>query len=114
MGLAARRASPLAGDAVRGQGSRLVAEVLTEPVVGPSVWRGDDLGVTDRWIIHLSEEDFTDFERALAHVSGKGLESLPEIGAKDFRLPRFRDRIDDVLGRLEQGPGLVLLRAADL
>jgi Taurine catabolism dioxygenase TauD, TfdA family len=88
----------------------LVAEVLTEPVVGPSVWRGDDLGRTDRWIIHLSEEDFTDFERALAHVSGKGLESMAEIGAEDFPLPRFRERIDDVLGRLEQGPGLVLLR----
>jgi hypothetical protein len=87
-----------------------VAEVLTEPIAGPSVWRGDELADTDRWIVHLGEEDFTEFERALARVSRTGLRTLAEIGADDFPLPRFRERIDDLLQRLEQGPGLVLLR----
>ncbi len=87
-----------------------MAEVLTEPVAGASVWRGDDLGADDRWIIHLGEDDFADFERALAHVSAKKLRTLTEIGAADFPLPHFSARIDDILDRLERGLGLVLLR----
>jgi hypothetical protein len=87
-----------------------VTEVLAEPVVGPSVWRGDDLADGDRWTIHLGEEDFADFERALGHLSGQGPRPVTEIEAADFPLPHFRERIGDILGRLEQGPGLVLLR----
>jgi hypothetical protein len=87
-----------------------VAEVLAEPVVGPSVWRADDLGDGDRWIIHLDEEDFADFERALAHVSAAGPRPVTQIRVHDFPLTHFLDRIEDILGRLEQGHGLVLLR----
>jgi hypothetical protein len=89
---------------------RFVAEVLAEPVVGPSVWRGHDLGDDDQWIIHLDEQDFAEFERALTHLSGAGPRPVTEIRAQDFPLTRFLDRIEDILSRLEQGPGLVLLR----
>jgi hypothetical protein len=46
-----------------------VTEILTEPVSAPSVWRGDELADAGRWSIRFTEEDFADFERALAHVS---------------------------------------------
>jgi hypothetical protein len=87
-----------------------VTEVLTEPVSAPNVWSGDELADDGRWIIHFVEEDFADFERALAHVSKKDLRDLSEIRAEDFPLPHFQERIDDITGRLEHGTGLVLLR----
>jgi hypothetical protein len=87
-----------------------VTEILTEPVSAPNVWRGDELADTGRWIIRFAEEDLADFERALAHVSNKRVKDVTEIRAEDFPLPHFQERIDDVVDRLENGLGLVLLR----
>lgn len=87
-----------------------MAEILTEPVAAPHVWRGDELGDTSRWIIPLAEEDFADFERALEHVSKKQFADVTEVRAEDFPLPVFRGRIDDIVDRLEHGLGFVLLR----
>jgi hypothetical protein len=87
-----------------------VAEILTEPVSAPSVWRGDELAGTDRWIIRLTEEDFADFELALAHVAKKRFQDVTEIRAEDFPLRHVRERIDDIVDRLQRGLGLVLLR----
>ncbi|HET9899279.1 MAG TPA: TauD/TfdA family dioxygenase [Streptosporangiaceae bacterium] len=87
-----------------------MAEIRTEPVSGPNVWMGDDLTDADSWIIRFTEEDLADFERALAPVSKKHFRDVTEIRVQDFRLPHFRERIDDIADRLEHGPGLVLLR----
>jgi Arc/MetJ-type ribon-helix-helix transcriptional regulator len=87
-----------------------VTEILTEPVSAPNVWRGDELAETSQWIIRFTEEDFADFERALAHVSKEHFKNVTEIRAEDFPLPHFQERIDDIVDRLEHGPGLVLLR----
>ena len=46
-----------------------MTEIVTKPVPGPNVWRGSELADGGRWIIRFTEEDFADFERALAHVS---------------------------------------------
>lgn len=87
-----------------------MAEVLTEPVVAPSVWRGDELTNAERWIVPFTEEDLTDFERALAAVSAKDFTDVTEMRAEDFPLRRFQERIADIVHRLEHGLGLVLLR----
>jgi hypothetical protein len=85
-------------------------DILTKPVSAPNVWRGDELADNRCWTVHFSEEDFADFERALAHVSKKHLRDVTEILAEDFPLPHFRERINDIVDRLEHGAGLVLLR----
>jgi hypothetical protein len=95
---------------VRGEGVSSVTEILTEPVAAPNVWRGDELAEAGGWIIRFTEEDFADFERALAHVAKRNLTAVTDIRAEDFPLPHFRERIDDIVGRLEHGLGLVLLR----
>ena len=87
-----------------------MTEILTEPVSTPNVWRGDELADAGRWIIPFEEEDFADFERALAQVSNKHFKDVTEIRAEDFPLPHFRERIDDIISRLENGLGFVLLR----
>ena len=84
--------------------------ILTEPVSGPNVWRDDELADAGCWIVRFSEEDFADFERALADVAKKNLKDVTEIRARDFPLPHFQERIDDIVDRLEHGLGLVLLR----
>ena len=85
-------------------------EVLAEPAAGPSVWRGDELTNAERWIVPFTEEDLIDFERALAFVSAKHVREFTDIRADDFPLPRFRERLEDIVDRLENGLGLVLLR----
>ena len=85
-------------------------EVLAEPVAGPSVWRGDELANAERWIVPFTEEDLTDFEKALALVSANHVMELTDMRADDFPLPRFRQRLTDIVDRLERGLGLVLLR----
>ena len=87
-----------------------VTEILTEPVSGPNVWRGDALADTDRWVARFTEEDFADFERALLRISVKHFDEITEIQAVDFPLPHFQRRIDDIVDRLEHGLGFVLLR----
>jgi hypothetical protein len=90
---------------VRGEGASSVTEILTEPVSAPNVWRGDELGDAGRWTVPFTEEDFADFERALAHVSKKHIKDVAEIRPEDFPLPHFRERIDDIVDRLEHGLG---------
>ncbi len=87
-----------------------MSEILTEPVSGPGVWRGDELDDASRWTAHFVEEDFADFEQALARVAARGLGDITEIRAEDFPLPRFQERIQDIVDRLERGLGFVLLR----
>src|SRR5215469_11501364 len=98
------------GSGMCGGGASSVAEILTEPVSAPSVWRGDDLSDASRWIMQFTEEDFAEFERALAYVSKRDLQDVTDIRADDFPLPHFRERVDEVVDRLERGLGLVLLR----
>ena len=98
------------GSAQNGEGGSSVAEILTEPVSAMNVWRGDEFADAGRWLIGFSEDDFADFERALAHVSRKQIDDVTEIGAEDFPLHHFRERIDDIVDRLEHGLGFVLLR----
>ena len=85
-------------------------EVLAEPVAVPSVWTGDELANAERWIIPFTEDDLTDFERALALVATKRITELTDMRADDFPLPHFRERLTDIVDRLERGLGLVLLR----
>lgn len=98
------------GERVRGEGASTVTEILTKQVSAPNVWSGDELADGGRWIIRFTEEDLADFERALAHVSRMHIKNVTEIRAEDFPLSHFRERIDDIVGRLEHGLGLVLLR----
>jgi hypothetical protein len=87
-----------------------MAEILAEPVTAANVWSGDELAAAGNWIIRFTEDDFADFERALAHVARKHVSDVTEIRAEDFPLPHFQERIDDVVDRLDNGLGLVLLR----
>jgi hypothetical protein len=41
------------------------------------------------WVIRFTEDDFADFERALAHVAAKHPTDVTEIRAEDFPLPHF-------------------------
>ena len=88
----------------------MTSGILTEPVAAANVWRGDELSDSSQWLIYFSEDDVADLERALAHVSRMNIGDFTEIRAEDFPLTHFRDRIDDVVNRLEHGLGLVLLR----
>lgn len=91
-------------------GGSSVTAILTEAIDGPSVWRGDDLIDSDRWALAFTEDDLTDFERALSLVSEKHESDLAQIHVEDFPLPHFQQRVEDIVDRLENGLGLVLLR----
>ena len=63
-----------------------MTKILTEPISGPNIWRGDELADAGSWIVRFTEEDFADFERALAHVSKKHFNDARESGP---RISRF-------------------------
>lgn len=81
--------------------------VRAESLGGASVWNGDDLQESDSWIWWLEEDDLAGFERGLALTAGRPLES---ITPEDFALSHFGDRLNSIVGALEFGPGLALVR----
>lgn len=82
-------------------------QILENPVEGPAVWRGDELALSDDWIVHLDETELIEFERVLSRVRASAVdELLPE----DFTWPTFREKIDAVRRELDHGRGFVVLR----
>jgi len=78
------------GNGVRGEGASAVTEVLTEPVSGPNVWRGDELADAGHWIAGFTEEDFADIRNIQPFVL---VEELLPIYETKFR---GEENIDDV------------------
>ena len=82
-------------------------EMLETPIRDASAWRGEDFQNSDEWIYEFTESDLNEFERALAGVRGRPVESLRR---EDFPLPTFDARIEEFIREIESGRGFLLLR----
>ena len=83
-------------------------EILREKLKTPRAWRGPDIQDDPSWIMPLTADDVAEIDAALRHVQSLGL-GIP-FGAEQFPLPTFAARLDEVAERMEEGPGVVLLR----
>ena len=77
------------------------------PLAGPSVWLGQDIKDSRRWIRDLPAEALDELDAAIKSVRGM---PFHEITREDFALPMLSDLLDDVSDELENGSGIVKLR----
>jgi hypothetical protein len=77
------------------------------PLAGPSVWLGEDIKDSRRWIRDLPPEALDELDAAVKSVRGMPWQ---EITREDFLLPMLSDLLDDAADELENGCGIVKLR----
>jgi hypothetical protein len=77
------------------------------PLTGPSVWTGQDIKDSKRWIRDLPPAAVDELDAALRAV--KRL-AWSEIRREDFPLPTLGDLLDDIADELENGSGIMKLR----
>ena len=82
---------------------------VLEPYLHPSAWRAADMADPGRYTIEFDAADVAEIDAALAAARAAG-RTIPALDRDGFPLGRLRARLADVLDRLENGPGLVLLR----
>jgi hypothetical protein len=77
------------------------------PLTGPSIWHGNDIKDSNRWIRDLPRDAVAELDAALKAVKGRPWQ---EIRGVDFPLPTLRPLLDDIAHELENGCGIVKLR----
>ena len=80
---------------------------MQRPIEAPADWRGPALAGTSDWIHVFTPAEIGEIEAALGSARGRELAMLKK---EDFPLPRLRKALDVALQRLEDGPGLHVLR----
>ncbi len=83
--------------------------ICKQPVTSAAAWKGADLEGDSSWIHHLSEQEITEIDAALASVKTGG-KRHPAITVSDFPLPVLRTRLAAFADELEAGRGFLLLR----
>ncbi|CCX30019.1 Similar to hypothetical protein [Tuber melanosporum Mel28]; acc. no. XP_002835447 [Pyronema omphalodes CBS 100304] len=84
------------------------------PATTPLVWSGQDL-TEGEYLRHLSSDDITEIEGALAHFKGLNL-PLASVGRRTFPLPSLGPRIIALSGKLygdNNGRGFFILRGLE-
>lgn len=80
-----------------------------QPVGGAAAWTAQMLDQDPSWIVHLSEHEVDDIERALDHVAALGM-APSELSRDDVPLGAFGVRVRSWHDELQHGRGLVLVR----
>jgi hypothetical protein len=86
-----------------------VSVTTARPIVGPEVWRGEDLARSTDWIRPLTPGEVDDLDGALRAARQRGLD-WTRLTRDDFPIPRLAQSLAAVSHDLEHGRGLVLLR----
>jgi Taurine catabolism dioxygenase TauD, TfdA family len=70
-------------------------------------WRGDSLQDSDEWLVELSEADLDEFKHGVEAVASM---DVLAITREDFPLPRFSQRLRNVIDTVENGRGFAVIR----
>ena len=85
-----------------------MVEVIREPIDTPDAWVGPEIQGDPRWLHILSDAEVAEIDAALQAVKAAGTE-IP-FAAEDFPLPTFRARLDELMDRVSNGLGVILIR----
>ncbi|MBT7361931.1 MAG: TauD/TfdA family dioxygenase, partial [Rhodospirillaceae bacterium] len=85
-----------------------MVEIIREKIVTPDAWVGPDIQDDGRWLYHLTQDDVTELDAALQTVKSAGY-SIP-FSSNDFPLPTFKARLDELMDRVSNGLGVILIR----
>jgi hypothetical protein len=86
-----------------------ISTIRTQPISGPSVWRGDELQDRDSWIEVLSEDEIGELIGAVDSIEARGLDFL-DLTRDDYPLPILSDRLRELRDVLDIGRGFWLMR----
>ena len=76
-------------------------------------WRANDVGNTDDWTLHLTEEHHAELDAALACARSTTDEVL-DVTAEDFPLPTLSPKLHDIAEELVNGRGFARIAALDV
>ncbi|MDX3904465.1 MAG: TauD/TfdA family dioxygenase [Pigmentiphaga sp.] len=82
---------------------------MREAIMGPANWRGPEMKDDKSWIYEFTAENIAEIDGALRNVRSLG-KTIETMTREDFPLPTVAALIDHTRDRLENGPGLQLLR----
>ncbi|MBT5570988.1 MAG: TauD/TfdA family dioxygenase, partial [Alphaproteobacteria bacterium] len=85
-----------------------MTEIIRETITTPDAWAGPQIQSDDRWLYHLSEDEIAELDSALQTVKAAGLE-IP-FSADAFPIPNFKARLDELISRVTDGLGVILIR----
>jgi hypothetical protein len=85
-----------------------MTETIRETITTPDAWVGPQIQSDDRWLYHLSEDEIAELDSALQTVKEAGLE-IP-FSADAFPIPNFKGRLDELISRVTDGLGVILIR----
>ena len=79
------------------------------PLTGPSVWTGDEIKNSSRWVRDFPASGTAALDGALAVVKNKGLD-WSQITREDFPIDGLGGLLADIADELENGVGIMKLR----
>jgi len=85
-------------------------EDLPSRIVGPSVWRGEDMARSMEWMEKLDAKDCAEIEAAARSALTAAGGDIARITAADFPLPTLAPRVAGIARDLLDGRGFALLR----
>jgi len=80
---------------------------------GPAVWIARDFSGPMDWLLSIGEETRRELKSAIAHAKRRGAEAAT-LKREDFPLPSFALTAAEILRRLRDGSGFVVLRGLAL
>src|ERR1700683_3653169 len=80
---------------------------------GPRVWTARDFSGPPDWLLSIREETRHELKSAIAHARQHRADAA-ELKREDFPLPSFAPTAEEILRRLRDGRGFVVLRGLAL
>lgn len=85
-----------------------MTEIIREHITTPDAWVGPDIQNDARWLYKLTGDDVAEIDAALQIIKSQGLD-IP-FGPEAFPIPTFKARLDELISRVTDGLGVILMR----
>lgn len=86
-----------------------MSTILTDKIMGPAAWKGDELVNDASWKHQLTQADIEEIDRALVTIKANNIR-FPKFTKRDFPLPGVAQKLQAFSTELENGRGFLLLR----
>lgn len=83
-------------------------EIITDEITTPDAWVGPEIQNDERWLYELTDTDVAELDAALETVKAAGTD-IP-FPAESFPLPEFAGKLDELVSRVTDGLGVILIR----
>lgn len=85
-----------------------MVEIIRDKITSTDSWVGPEIQDDERWLYELTDEDVAELHAALESVKS----ARTEIPFKSdiFPIPSFASRLDDLVSRVSDGLGVILIR----